>query len=99
MKETIFLIGAMKYSMPDEKTGVINEGVSIAYVMTSDMAAKADKDNYGYRVVKGSVGTVNLKELTAVPGFYEADFDVRPDASGKAVLKPTSIKYKKAASL
>lgn len=98
MKDTIFLIGATKYSMMDEKTGVINEGISISYVMSPDMAPKADRDQHGYRVVKGSIPTLNLKELTAVPAFYEAEFDIRPNSSGKAELRPTSVKFKKAAS-
>lgn len=98
MKETIFIISANPYRIADEKTGEItNEGVSIAYAMTSDLAPKVEKSGLlGHRIVKGSVAKEQYKELTAVPAYYDADFDIRPDASGKAVIKPVSLKFKKA---
>lgn len=100
MKDMILLMSANPYTIVNDKGEVENEGLSIQYCMTGDMLPNTEDRNgqpsfFGYRVLKGSVPLENVKELTQVPSFYEADFDIKPDASGKAVLKPKAIKFKK----
>lgn len=97
MKDVILVISANPYDVTDEKTGKQNEGISISYCMTSDvLPVSVPNGLMGYRVMKGSIPKSNLKEFTMVPAFYEADFDIKPDSSGKPVLKPTAVKFKKA---
>lgn len=100
MKDIVLLIAANPYRIVDENTAEVTEGISIAYCMTPDVLPKTEERDgkvvfYGHRVLKGSVPVDNRKELTQVPAFYEAEFDIKPGANGKAELKPKSLKFKK----
>ena len=96
MKDVILLMSANPYSIVDDRTGVVNEGISIAYCMTPDMLPHAEESGFqGYRVLKGSIPKGDMTKFVQTPGFYEAEFAVKPDSSGKAVLKPISLEYKR----
>ena len=57
MKETIILLGAKPWSMTDEKTGQVREGISLHYVMSDNLKDFVDTQNNmrGYQPVKQSI--------------------------------------------
>lgn len=93
MKQNIVLVFAKGYRMEnDAKTGY-NEGVSLSYLLTDDLSPVANNDERGIRFSKSSITLDKGKNITKVPGLYEASFDIKADAQGKIQLKLTDVKY------
>lgn len=95
MKANVIVLSTNPYRIIDEQTGSINEGISMQYIMGDSLAPYVDPNSKlkGYRVLKGSVPITNNDQLSQIPALMEAEFDVKADASGKATLKPISLKF------
>lgn len=90
----IILLYANQYSMADEKTGVINEGISVNYLCTDKLAPNPVSQNTaGYKPAKGSLPTSARNNIVSVPGLYEADTDISIDRDGKPVIKIKGVTF------
>lgn len=98
MKETICVLSAAPYEIKNEVTKAVEQaGISLSYVLGGDLMPNKETNGFmGYRIVKCSVPVDQLKELTQVPAFYDADMIVRANGSGKAEIRVTAVKFKKA---
>ncbi|WP_313162529.1 hypothetical protein [Sedimentibacter sp.] len=93
MKQNIVLVFAKGYRMEnDQKTG-FNEGVSLSYLLTDDLSPLTNNDERGMRFSKSSISLDKGKNITKVPGLYEASFDIKADAKGQVQLKLSDVKF------
>lgn len=84
---------ASPWSMQDEMTGILREGITIEYVMTDNLNPVTNEDgSMGYRQVKESINIQNAKQIVKVPGIYEMiyGYTVR---RGKPILKLQELKF------
>ena len=93
MEEKIIILYAAAYNIEDEKTGRTNSGVSINYLMTDNLEPAEDGRTKGFRVMKGSLPHNAVDDISHVPGVYNATFSIKPDASGKPILRPTAVDF------
>ncbi len=94
MKETIILLGAKPWSMTDEKTGQIREGISLHYVMSDNLKDFVDTQNQmrGYQPVKQSISMSEQDKLKEVPGIYSGDFSLK-STQGKTILALNHLEF------
>lgn len=85
---------ANTWSMTDEHTGIIREGLTIEYVMTDKLSPVNNNEDgsLGYRTIKESINIANANQIKKVPGIYEMTygFTVR---QGRPVMKLQEIKF------
>lgn len=87
----ILVLNASNYSLIDEKTGEIREGVSVRFVHPESVA---DKDNKkGLDVCKGSLSADAWVMFTEVPGYYDAIFSIGVNRDGHSVLKLEAVDF------
>lgn len=90
----IILLYANGYSMADEKTGVINEGISVNYLCTDKLTPNpVSKNTAGYKPARGSLPVTARSSIVSVPGIYEADTDISIDRDGKPVIKLKDVTF------
>lgn len=78
--------------MEDEATKEKRSGISCQYIMSDTLAPVTQKDgSLGYMVTKESLDVSLLDKLVAVPGIYEAEFELKGSA-GKNVLHVVDLK-------
>lgn len=96
MKNSIIVLNAKQYSITDEKTGIVNAGVSFHY-LEQGAESFEDKANFSFGVApsKASLPLEKRNAFVKVPGLYEATFIMQPNARGQAVLKITDLVYVK----
>lgn len=85
MAEKALILSADSWEMQDERTGVINRGVSLWYI--NDY--RDDTENgIGSKPIKcGCTAEVFAKiKKAGVPGVFSLDFRTRPGAQGKPSL-------------
>lgn len=95
LKKEVIVLNATQYSMTDTETGVINEGTSVRYLMTSSLTPYAEEQQKGYKLAKARVGFNNFSDFPEVPGVYEADLDVRINKDGVPTVVANSFTFKK----
>ena len=88
------ILYAMPYSIADEKTGEINEGISTTYLPTDDLSPEIDDDNnaLGVMTCKQTLKTDWLPKLVAVPGIYDIEFKTK-SVKGKPVSVPVEVTF------
>lgn len=87
------ILYAMPYSIADENTGEINEGISTTYLPTTDLAPEVDDNGaLGVATCKQTLPTEWLDKLTAVPGIYDIEFETR-SVKGKPQLVPCEVTF------
>ena len=86
MKERIIVLSAKGWSLEDERTKQVREGVSVHYVMTDNLTPNVDSISgvEGYIPMKQSISIDEAKKLQGVPGVYDGSFQMR--ASGGKIL-------------
>lgn len=84
MEQNIIILYARSWSMKDESTGVIREGVTIYYVTSDKLDPKVSEDGieHGYMPVKQSISVDLAKSLSVVPGVYNTKFEMRSTKAG-----------------
>lgn len=95
MESKIIILHASKpWEMTDEKTGEKRTGVSLQYMMTTDLAPRFDSvtGESGCVVTKQSISVEAAKALVDVPGIYNADMVLRAK-SGKNVLEVSTVVF------
>lgn len=94
MKIQIILLYASQYSIVDEKTGVISEGITCNYYFNTDLHAEDNENgSKGTRPAKGTLNVSLFKKIVSAPGLYEATFDMNIGSDGKPVLKMVDLDY------
>lgn len=85
MSEKALVLSADTWEMPDERTGVINRGVSVWYI--NDY--RDDTENaIGSKPIKCSCTADTFAKIkkAGAPGVFSLDFRTRPGAQGKPTL-------------
>lgn len=87
------ILYAMPYSITDETTGEVNEGISTTYLPTAQLTPVIHDDgSLGIATCKQSLPSAWLPKLSVVPGAYDIDFEMR-SKQGKPVLVPVDVKF------
>lgn len=90
----IILLYANEYSMADEKTGEVNEGISVNYLCTSDLNPyRESKQTAGYKPAKGVIPVAERDNLIGVPGIYEAETHISIDRDGRPIIRLKGVTY------
>lgn len=91
MGERALVLSADVWSMPDERTGEIRNGVSVWYM--NEYREDTDK-SFGYKPTKVSAAPEMLDILRAakLPAICDLDFGSRPGKEGKATLTLVGMK-------
>lgn len=94
MKQRCIFLYAMPYSITDEVTGEINEGISLHYILSDNLLPVEDKTRgtKGLQPCKQSVGVELASKLTQLPGIYDVDFSLTL-VKGKPVLAPIDFDF------
>lgn len=102
MGERVLVLSADVWSMPDEKTGELMDGVSVWFVNDyRDDTPQA----IGFKPTKISVPSEKVTEIfnsfkkNGLPGIYEFSHSSRPGAQGKATLMLRSVDFVELVSL
>lgn len=92
-KVKAIILFANTWSMTDEYTGNLREGLTIEYLMTEDLGPIENEDgSLGYRTIKESVTINKAKKIEKVPGIYDLTFGYTV-RKGRPVLKVMDLDY------
>lgn len=94
INQEIIVLYAGYYSISDDKTGELKEGVSISYY-TSTSLDVIDNSNgsVGLRPAKCTVSPALLPKLVRAPALYNAEFSMTVDSKGRPVLSICDLDY------
>lgn len=95
MKNVVTVTSATRYSVVDESTGVVNNGVSVRFFCTDTMEPCATDSMKGYKLSKASVPAQDYDKFKAVPGIYECDFDISVAGDGTMKVKANNFEFVK----
>lgn len=94
MKTQIILLYASQYSIVDEKTGVINQGVTCNYYFNTDLHAEDNQNgSKGTRPAKGTLPASLFGKIVSAPALYDASFEMNVGSDGKPVLRIVDLDY------
>ncbi len=96
MKSNCILLKSSPYRIVDDKTGEVNEGVSLRYIPFENLNPVQDElnpDNKGTETVKVSVPYSQLKNIKEVPALYSFTFKMTVDKDRKQVVKPVALEF------
>lgn len=94
MKQKIILLSANSYSIKDENTNRVNEGVSLTFLLTDSLKPVLnDNGSYGIKSAKCSVPSAFINSIVAAPGMYEADMNYSVDSNGRPTLKIGGLEH------
>lgn len=87
----VLVLNAKTYSVVDEKTGQVNQGVSVWYLNPKS------KTNDGVVPMKLSIpveqNILTAKVLGHAPAVFNFEFDIMPGKGNKAVMKLSDLEY------
>lgn len=91
---------AKAWSMVDDKTGELKQGVSVEYILANSLDNCVNEDgSKGYQHSKESVNLDKAPKFTQVPGLYKMLYDFKPGSKGKIQLKLTDVEFLSALKL
>lgn len=94
METQIILLYAGRYEIVDERTGVINRGVTCNYYFNTDLKAEDNANGTkGTRPAKGSIDYALWDKIVVAPAIYNAKFEMTVGSDGKPVLKIVDLDY------
>lgn len=94
MKSQIILLYASQYSILDERTGAISQGITCNYYFNTDLHAEDNKNgSKGTRPAKGNLDYQLFGKIISAPGLYDAQFEMNVGSDGKPVLKIVDLDY------
>lgn len=94
MKQKIILLYANQYSIRDDETRELKEGVTCNYYFNTDLAIVGNADgSVGQRPAKGSIPVGCFFKIKTAPAIYEATFDMKIGGDGKPVLTITDLDF------
>lgn len=87
MKQKIILLFANQYSIRDDETRELKEGVTCNYYFNTELTSVGNADgSVGTRPAKGSMPLECFFKIKKAPAIYEATFDMKIGGDGKPVL-------------
>lgn len=87
MKQRIILLFANQYSIKDEDTGELKEGITSNYYFNTDLSAVSNNNGaVGTRPAKGTIPIECFGKVKTAPALYDATFDMNIGSDGKPVL-------------
>lgn len=95
----IVVMFANPYSLKDEASGEVREGLSLEYYVHGENGealkpvVDAGSGALGIRRAKCSIGIDMKEKLMYVPGIYDAQFEMTVGSDGKPVLKVVAIDF------
>jgi hypothetical protein len=92
MTQRCILLYVNPYKMEDEKTGAINEGLSVNYIGADNLNPCSEGERKGIAVLKQSFSLSLKDSIQAVPGYYDIEFGLRP-VGGKPTVVPIGLTY------
>lgn len=94
MKQKIILLYANQYSVRDEDTRELKEGVTCNYYFNTELSAVGNADgSVGMRPAKGSFPLELFFKIKKAPAIYEATFDMKIGSDGKPVLTIADLDF------
>lgn len=91
---SIILLYAGQYEMPDEKTGVINRGVTCNYYFNTNLNAEDNKNGTkGTRPAKCSMDYDLMGKIVKAPAIYNALFKMKIGSDMKPVLTIVDLEF------
>lgn len=93
LKSKCILLYSRPYRMVDEKTGQVNEGISMQYLTSDNLNPVSDKDSKGIKSAKDSLPLAFAEKITEVPALYELSFSMSVNAQGKPQMKVTDVNF------
>lgn len=93
MKKKIIVFYAKPYCVVDEKTGEINEGISVSYYGSDSFDPTSSDGAVGKRPSKASLPLELKEKLKIAPGVYEGVFEFEVDSKGKEFLKLQDLEF------
>lgn len=94
MVTQIILLYAGRYEIVDERTGVVNRGVTCNYYFNTNLKAEDNANGTkGTRPAKGSIDYELMTKIVAAPAIYNAKFEMSVGSDGKPVLKIADLDY------
>ena len=98
-KQQYLILSADTYAMEDEKTGVINKGISIWYIPDNDLSPSTDESassrgqsSMGIRPVKASFPLDLVHKIKIVPAIYDVTLKM-VSVMQKQQIKPVDLEY------
>lgn len=94
MKQVGLIFFARPWQMQDEVTRMMKGGLSVEYLVCESLRpVEASEDgSRGVRHCKESLPIEKLANLPKIPGYYELEFEMKPNNKGKAELKLVDAK-------
>lgn len=94
MRQKIILLYANQYSIRDEETRELKEGITCNYYFNTELASVGNVDgSIGQRPAKGSMPISCYKKIQVAPAIYDAEFDMKIGSDGKPVLTISDLDF------
>lgn len=94
METQIILLYAGRYEIVDERTGVVNRGVTCNYYFNTNLKAEDNANGTkGTRPAKGSIDYELMNKIVSAPAIYNAKFEMSVGSDGKPMLKIVDLDY------
>lgn len=94
MTQKIIILFASPYRIVDERTGEVNQGVSVSYILNSDLKPEFnDNGSMGVKPAKASLDVLELSTLVKAPAFYEGTFHMKIGSNNKPELTLSKVEY------
>ena len=92
-KTRVLLLSASPYSMTNEETGELVEGVSLRYLTDEHLEPSVTDGVVGVMPAKTSVDSELIEKIEIAPAYYDVEFDIKVNARGQATLKAVGLEF------
>lgn len=94
MRQQIIILYAAQYSMVDERTGEINQGVTCNYYFNTNLSVEDNVNgSKGTRPAKGTLDFLLMGKIKKAPALYDAEFSMTIGSDMKPVLKIVDLDF------
>jgi len=98
MKAQFLMLSAQEFSMEDEKTKKVNEGISVQYIPTDNLDPTGNESTnggfaVGKKVAKSVISKDKRYKIVNMPGMYEVTLEMAT-VSNKVVMQMKDLDYK-----
>lgn len=94
MKQQIIILYAAQYSMVDERTGQVNQGVTCNYYFNTNLSVEDNVNgSKGMRPAKGTLDFHLMGKILKAPALYDAEFTMSIGSDMKPVLKISDLEF------
>ena len=94
VKQEIIVLFASPYRIVDERTGEVNEGVSVSYLLDPKFKpVQGANGQIGLKPAKASIETLELPNLIKAPALYEGTFNLKVGSNNKPELALQKVQY------